>query len=469
MTLLVFFIGLCLGAFCYKIRYYIKKKALSDLGKTIISQAEHQAHERLNKAHEQVATLEQAQKAAESLQEAKLRSKCAQLDQQKVRLATKSAELDAKEKALTAKSTRLTLLENELTDARKATKAELIAEIELECQKELIQHYKRAEFLAAQKAHTLLVDAMQHVTISEHTFSLQLPSQETKAKIIGRDGINYKAFKEHSGVDLIVYDTHIAISCFDTERREVAKVAMQHLINDGRITPQRIQEALEHAKSHTDELCTRLGIDALQTCSITGMHPDLIQLVGKMALRTTASQNLLQHSIEVSQLMGAIARELQLDSDLAKRIGLLHDIGKVQPAKHTMTHALAGEKIALQYGENKLVANGIGAHHDEIDPISLEARLCKPCDALSASRTAARTEENTLYFDRMAEFEAIATSCEGVDKAYVFQGGKELYVFAAHDTDDLTARRLSKIISDKIYASSSQEVVVTVVPNLTYK
>ena len=298
--------------------------------------------------------------------------------------------------------------------------------------------------------------------------SIVLPNDDIKAKIIGRQGKNCKAFKEITGVDLLIDDSlEVQLSCFDLERREIAKIALEKLIEDARISPGLIQEAVSQAKLKLDTTYRNYGTEALRTCKISGMHPDLVQLIGKMALRRTMQQNLLEHSIEVSHLMWIVAEELGLDAALSRRIGLLHDIGKVLSVENGASHALVGQKLALQYGESELVANGIGAHHGEISALSLEAKLCPPCDSLSATRPGVRSESNHKYIERVEALEKHARSFEGVEKAFVYQGGKELKVFVRPDViDDLQAIRLAEAISIKIQEVATGYVEVTVVREL---
>ncbi len=453
MILVIFITGLLLGALIYKICLYVQKKTISDLAASIIHEADIRAEACLQESESAIREEKQKQQAQIALQQAKQQRDQKLADEQLQRAKQRLSELEQKEKQLTH-------LEKELQRERALSKEQFLERIELQSQQELIQIYKNIEEKAQHRAQTLVVDAIQRISPPMHTDRLALSSPDLKAKVIGRSGTNYKTFKELAQVDLIVEEEWVIISSFDPERREIAKLALSTLLADGRITPQRIQEAVDAAKQQIETRSQTLGLEAAKHCTLSNLHPELLRLIGKMSLRQTLGQNLLNHSLEVSELMGLIAGELKLDAALARRIGLLHDIGKVMPSQNGLTHALAGKQLVERYGESEAVANGVGSHHDEIPAVTLEAKLCKGCDALSASRKAARQDDSADHLKRMSQMESIAMQCPGVEKALVFQGGKELYVFANAQSADATL--FAKTVRETIEKQTCSPVCVTV-------
>jgi ribonuclease Y len=280
-----------------------------------------------------------------------------------------------------------------------------------------------------------------------------LESDEIKGQIIGREGRNIRAIEAATGVDLIVDDTPEAIilSSFDPLRREIARLSLQRLVADGRIHPARIEEIVEKTRKQLEEQIAEIGERTVIEMGIHGLHKDLVRIVGKMRFRSSYGQNLLMHSREVANLCGVMAAELGLNPKLAKRAGLLHDIGKVPDEETELSHALLGAKLAEKYGENPAVVNAIGAHHDEMEMQYVISPIVQACDAISGARPGARREIMQQYLQRIRDLENLALAYQGVEKAYAIQAGRELRVIVeAEKVTDADSDRLSFEIAQKI-------------------
>lgn len=339
-----------------------------------------------------------------------------------------------------------TILMNNLIDETKMQAAARLKEIRDEMK---LEAKKLARNLIIQAIQRSAADHSVETTVSV----LNIQSDELKGRIIGKEGRNVRAFEAASGVDIIVDDTPeaITISGFDPFRREVAKIAMERLIADGRIHPTRIEEVIEKVRKELDEEIIRIGENSLIECGLHGLHPEMIRLVGRMKYRTSYGQNLLQHSIEVAHLCGIMAVELGLDPILAKRAGLLHDIGKVVDRDVEGPHAILGYELAKKYKEHPIVCNAIGAHHEDIEMESPIAVIVQACDAISGARPGARRESVEGYVKRLQKLEEIAKSFEGVGRTYAIQAGREVRVIVEHDkVSDALADQLSVDIASKI-------------------
>ncbi|UZR92571.1 ribonuclease Y [Chondrinema litorale] len=316
---------------------------------------------------------------------------------------------------------------------------------------------EEAKLSAAKEAKKVILTTVQR-TAAEHAIEncvsvFNLESDEVKGKIIGREGRNIRALEASTGVEIIVDDTPeaIIISGFDPVRREIARLALQRLVADGRIHPARIEEVVSKTRKSMNEEIMELGERTAIDLGIHGLHPALVKLVGRMRFRSSYGQNLLQHSREVANLAATMAAELGLNAKQAKRAGLLHDIGKVPEEESELPHAILGMQWAEKYGEHPDVCNAIGAHHDEIEMKSMIAPIVQACDAISGSRPGARREMMESYIKRLEELEALALSFKGVNKCYAMQAGRELRVMVdAENVSDEEASQLSFEISSKI-------------------
>lgn len=325
---------------------------------------------------------------------------------------------------------------------------------------------------ASKEARKIVIQTIQR-TAAEQAIEnaitvFQLESDEIKGQIIGREGRNIRAIEAATGVDLIVDDTPEAIilSSFDPLRREIARLSLQRLVSDGRIHPARIEEVVEKTRKQIEEQIMEIGERTVIELGIHGLHKDLIRLVGKMRFRSSYGQNLLMHSREVANLCGIMASELGLNPKLAKRAGLLHDIGKVPDEETELSHALLGAKLAEKYGENPAVVNAIGAHHDEMEMQYVISPIVQACDAISGARPGARREIMQQYLQRIKDLENMALSYQGVEKAYAIQAGRELRVIVEADkVTDNDSDKLSFEIAQKIQTEMTYpgQIKVTVI------
>lgn len=310
---------------------------------------------------------------------------------------------------------------------------------------------------AEREAKRIIAMSIQRVA-AEHTAettvaAVALPSDEMKGRIIGREGRNIRAFEMATGVDLIIDDTPdtVIVSCFDPVRREVGRRALEALITDGRIHPGRIEEIVKKIQKELEEQLVELGEQAAYETGIHGLHPEMIKLIGRMRYRTSYGQNIYDHSKEVAWIAGMMAAELHLDVQLAKRGGLLHDVGKVLTHESEGTHVQLGVEMATKYRENPLVINCIAAHHDDVPHETAESVLVQAADAISGSRPGARREAFETYVKRLTKLEEIATSFEGVDKVNAIQAGREVRVIVVPEKiDDAKAQELAETIAKRI-------------------
>ncbi len=338
---------------------------------------------------------------------------------------------------------------------------ELIDSLREEARTRAMQHIKEiqdeAKLKANKEAKKIIIQTIQR-TAAEHTIEntvsvFNLESDDIKGQIIGREGRNIRALEAATGVEIIVDDTPeaIIISGYDPVRREVARLSLQKLVADGRIHPARIEEIVNKTRKQIEEQIMEIGERTVIELGINGLHPELIRMVGRMRFRSSYGQNLLQHSKEVANLCATMAAELGLNAKLAKRAGLLHDIGKVPDEESELSHALLGMKLCEKYGEHEAICNAVGAHHDEIEMKFIISPLIQACDAISGARPGARRETMEHYIERIKELENLAMSYDGVEKAYAMQAGRELRVIVSADqvTDD-QSEVISFNLSEKI-------------------
>ncbi|HEX5669520.1 MAG TPA: ribonuclease Y [Chitinophagaceae bacterium] len=321
-------------------------------------------------------------------------------------------------------------------------------------QQEIIEDAKQK---ANKEARKIIIQSIQRTaaeqTIENTVTVFNLESDEIKGQIIGREGRNIRAIEAATGVDLIVDDTPeaIVLSSFDPLRREIARLSLQRLVADGRIHPARIEEVVEKTRKQIEEQVMDIGERAVIELGIHGLHKELVRVVGKMRFRSSYGQNLLMHSREVANLCGIMAAELGMNPKLAKRAGLLHDIGKVPDEETELSHALLGGKLAEKYGENPAVINAIAAHHDEIEMAYVISPIVQACDAISGARPGARREIMQQYIQRIKDLETLAMTYQGVEKAYAIQAGRELRVIVEADkVTDTDSEKISFEMAQKI-------------------
>ncbi len=399
--------------------------------------------------------------------------------------------LEQKEQALLEREALLTKKQGELRElaAQRRFELERVSGLTSEQARELLLREVRDELeheaaiLARQieeetrrdaerRARQIILDTIQRCVVEcvgANTITVvHLPNDDMKGRIIGREGRNVRHFEHVTGVDVIIDDTPeaVVLSSFDPVRREIARMTLVNLIQDGRIHPARIEEEYERARTEIERRVWQAGEEAVLQVGLTGMHPEIVRTLGKLRYRTSYAQNVLDHSIEVAQLAGLLAAELKLDTRIVKRAALLHDIGKALDNATEGPHALVGMEFLQRYGESEIVCNAVGAHHYDIEPASLEAHVVIIADSISAARPGARRESLQQYLRRMQDLERIAMSFDGVEKVYAIQAGREVRVLVKpNEVDDLRAHQLAREIAHKIQSELEYpgQVKVTVI------
>jgi len=430
--------------------------------------------------------------------EAGYRERRAELQRMERRLSQREENFDRREEGLQRRENQISNKEKEVERARlraeelrqkQQRELELVANMSSAEAKELLLQRVEAEIgeetsrrvrdmearvkeESSTKARDILAQAMQRCAtevVAESTVSsVPLPSDEMKGRLIGREGRNIRALEHATGVDLIIDDTPeaVALSCFDPVRREIARIALERLILDGRIHPGRIEEMVQRARNEVDAIIQTEGEQAALKVGVPGLAPELIRVLGRLKYRFSYGQNVLMHSIEVGLLAGMMAAEIGARVDIAKKAGLLHDIGKAVDFETEGPHAIIGADIARQWEKSAVVVDAIGAHHGEIQMSSAEAFLVSAADAISGARPGARRESLEQYLKHLEALEAIASGFPGVEKSYAIQAGREIRIMVKpEEIDDLSAMRLARDIAKKVEESLNYpgQVKVTVI------
>jgi ribonucrease Y len=499
ITLVIALVALILGAFAtfYMLKMSDKGKANSIIkdaeakGEVIIKEKNLLAKEKFLqlKAEHEKSINDKNQVILQS--ENKLKQKEQSLSQQKEQVQRKDVELDTLRQNLTHqlelvnskqqevdKFHRRQVEQLEALSGMKAdeAKAQLVESLKAEARTQAMSHIKdiveESKISANMEAKKVVIQTIQRVA-TEHAIEnsvsiFNIENDEIKGRIIGREGRNIRALEAATGIEIIVDDTPEAIilSGFDPVRREIARLSLHQLVTDGRIHPARIEEVVEKVKKQIEDEIIEIGKRTAIDLGIHGLHPELIRMVGRMKYRSSYGQNLLQHSREVANLCATMAAELGLNVKMAKRAGLLHDIGKVPDDSPEVPHAILGMQLAEKYKEKPEVCNAIGAHHDEIEMTTLLSPIVQVCDAISGARPGARREVVEQYIKRLKDLEALAMSYPGVDKTYAIQAGRELRVLVSSDkVTDKDAETLSFDISQRIQTEMTYpgQVKVTVI------
>lgn len=471
LVIIVAMIALAVGAgIMYVVNQNMLKKKAADMlkeaelkGELLLKNRQLEAKEKflqLKSEHEKEVSQRNQQVAT---QENKIKQKEQTLAQKLEQSQRKDTELDQIKQTLERQQEVLTKKKEELEKqiggqvkqlekiaglTADEAKAQLVETLTSEARTNAMTYIKdivdEAKLTAGREAKKVILNSIQR-TAAEHAIEnsvsvFNIDSDEMKGRIIGREGRNIRALESATGVEIIVDDTPEAIilSCFDPIRREIARLSLHRLVQDGRIHPARIEEVVAKTRKQLEEEIVEIGERTCIDLGIHGLHPELIRMVGRMRYRSSYGQNLLQHSREVAHLCATMAAELGLNVKLAKRAGLLHDIGKVPDDDAETPHALLGMKLAEKYKEHPEVINAIGAHHDEIEMTSILSPIIQACDAISGSRPGARREDSENYMKRLRDLENIALSYNGVEKAYAIQAGRELRVMVESEkvTDD---------------------------------
>ncbi len=485
--LLFFLLGGILSAICVWLYYYIAFRGFKNLSNQIIQQAEQDAakiysrteielkQKQVDHKREQEILWQQEKKKLQQEEERitqredKLENrmnlvekKLSDIEKREAVLVGRKAQIDEEKKQ--SAEIRLKLLAElesiaglNSSEAKEILLAKLTQEVQLSAANFIRRRRKDAEEEADKQAARIITTSINRLAVSctseTALCTVAIPNDEMKGRIIGREGRNIRALEKETGVNFIIDDTPgaIVISGFDPIRKYIAKIALTELVQDGRIHPTRIEECVNKANLNIHKQIQQYGADAALRAGVLNLHPELINLLGKLKFRFSFGQNALDHSLEVSHLMGLMAAELKLDVRMAKRIGLLHDIGKAVTHEIEGSHAVIGHDFCLKYGEVKEVANGVGCHHHEMPPLTIEADLCSAADAISAAREGARIEAVEEYIKRLKNLEELALEFPGVDKAYAMQAGREVRVVVFPDIlDDAAVIALAQELTNRI-------------------
>jgi len=451
------------GAIEFKLRKKIEK--INEEADKILNEARREAGEILERAKKEEREKRRELFRAEQLilkRENLLQQKLIDFERKEKKFQEKAEQLREMRDALERlRRESLKKLESISQLSREEAKKELLKNLEKEYQRELVERIQKLEREGKEKleerAKKIIALAIQRCALSQTqeltTTTVSLPSDDIKGRIIGKEGRNIRTLEKLTGVELIVDDTPglVVISGFDPIRRHIAKEALEKLIQDGRIQPARIEKVVKETEEEISSQIREAGEQALYEVGIVGVHPKLVQLLGRLRFRTSYGQNVLLHSIEVAHLAGALAAEIGGDVQVAKKAGLFHDIGKAVDHQIQGSHVEIGMRILEKFGVEKEVIDAMKSHHEEYPPESIEAILVQAADQISGARPGARKETVENYIKRLEDLENIATSFPGVEKAYAIQAGRELRVFVRpEEVDDLAAHRLAKEIAHKI-------------------
>ncbi len=442
----------------------VKRQAVLD-GKSAAYELKLNAEKEIKKQRQEVTDLENRLVRRDdnlNFREEKLHNKEKQVDDKLNDLERRTADLDKMQAELQNKiDIQTSVLEKVANLTASEAKEELFEVVKNQTANEMALYIKEqeeeAKATASDVAKNIIGQAIQRYsqeeTIDRTVSVVGLPSEEMKGRIIGREGRNIRAIEQATGVDLIIDDTPetITISCFDPIRREIARLTMEHLIKDGRIQPGRIEEVVQKKTAEINDVIQKAGEEAVFQLGLGKIDREIIKLIGRLRYRYSYGQNVLQHSIEVAHLAGMMAAELGCKQSLAKRAGLLHDIGKAIDFEQEGSHIELGVKVCKKYGENEVVLNAIASHHGDEEPTSIIANLVAAADTLSAARPGARYESLENYVNRLEELEKIANSFEGIEKSFAIQAGREIRVMVQPDRiDDANCYRVAREIKNRI-------------------
>ena len=486
-ALVAILIGILIGNIRYKRKYRKKQQEIDDYSNRLIKEAELAAEnikkDKILEAKEKLLKMkaefeEEASRKKNQIisNEQKIKQRESSLSREIEQVKRKEAELDEQQQTLQSQlevvkkkkedldkfnQQKISILENVSKLTAEEAREQLVQSLRDEAQTKASSYIKdimeQAKLTATKEARKIVVETIQR-TATEHAIEnsvsvFNIESDDIKGKIIGREGRNIRALEAATGVEIIVDDTPeaIIISGFDPVRREIARLSLHRLVQDGRIHPARIEEIVTKTNKNIEDEIIELGERTVIDLGIHGLHPELVRMVGRMRYRSSYGQNLLQHSREVANLCAIMAAELGLNVKQAKRAGLLHDLGKVWPEELEKPHAIVGMELAEKYKEHPAICNAIGAHHDEIEMTSVISPIVQACDAISGARPGARREVMEQYIKRLKDLEQLGLGFEGVEKCYAIQAGRELRVIVdAEKASDERASQLSFDISQKI-------------------
>ncbi len=471
-----FLIGAALGYFFHRYQAEEARRAEAEHAENILQAAQAQARLIESKAREDAVKIVQAaeqeikERRVELSREAdRLERRRAELDARAERLEQREQSLNKRQSAIDRRANEIEKLYqeqlNRLQEIAQMNTEEarrmLLEQVEKEARADMARIIRQIEAEAREegekRARKLIAEAIQRVA-SEHvaevtTAVVPLPNEEMKGRIVGRNGRNIKAFEMAAGVDVIVDDTPeaVTISCFDSVRREIARRALTRLTIDGRIHPGQIEKVLEEERKAVEKIIEEAGEEAAFEAGITGLHPEVLRMMGRLKFRTSYGQNQLAHAVEVARLAGILAAELGANVELAKQGGFLHDIGKAMDHNQDGTHARIGAEFCRRYGVHPIVVNAIESHHHEVEQLSVEAVIVEAADAISGARPGARREDLEAYIKRIRSLEELSLSYKGVQQAFAIQAGREVRILVKpEEIDDLAAARLARDIARKV-------------------
>ena len=476
IDVLLLVVGVVAGYFFHRYQAEQQKKNQQDKADTILKGASEQARLIESQARDNATKIVQAAEAEMKERRIELNKESDRLDKRRTELDGRAERLEQREATVNKRQSQVDKRGNEIDklyedEVKKLeqiaqmtqddAKKDLFAAVEKEARGDMARIIRQIEAEAREegekRARKLIADAIQRVA-SEHVAEVTravvvLPSEEMKGRIVGRNGRNIKAFEQAAGVDVIVDDTpdSVTVSCFDSVRREIGRRALAKLILDGRIHPAHIEKVVEDETKAVEKIINEAGEQAAYDANVSGIHPEVLRMMGRLKFRTSYGQNQLAHAVEVSKLAGILAAEIGANIELSKLGGFLHDVGKAMDHNQEGTHAMLGAEFCKRYGVNPKVVNAIASHHHEVEQETVEAVIAEAADAISGARPGARREDLEAYIKRIRNLEELSISFDGVEQAFAIQAGREVRVIVKPEKiDDLTSARLARDIAKKI-------------------
>ncbi len=476
IDLLALGVGLIAGYFFHRYQAERALKNQQDKADNILKVANEQARLIESQARENATKIVQAAEGEMKERRIELNKETDRLDKRRSELDSRGDKLEQREQTINKRQSQVDKRANDIDKlyedqvkkleqiaslSSDEAKKELFAAVEKEARGDMARIIRQIEAEAREegekRARKLIADAIQRVA-SEHVAEVTravvtLPSEEMKGRIVGRNGRNIKAFEQAAGVDVIVDDTpdSVTVSCFDSVRREIGRRALAKLILDGRIHPAHIEKIVEDETRAVEKIINEAGEQATYDANVSGLHPEILKMMGRLKFRTSYGQNQLAHAVEVSKLAGILAAEIGANVELSKLGGFLHDIGKAMDHNQDGTHAKLGAEFCRRYGVNSIVVNAIESHHHEVDQLTVEAVITEAADAISGARPGARREDLEAYIKRIRSLEEMSMSFDGVQQAFAIQAGREVRIIVKPEAiDDLASARLARDVAKKI-------------------
>ena len=476
IVILALIVGVAAGYFYHRYQADKALKNQHDKADNILKGANEQARLIESQARDNATKIVQASETEIKERRIELNKETDRLDKRRSELDSRVDKLEQREQNLNKRQSTVDRKANEIEKlhddqmkrleqiaqmTQDEAKKDLFAAVEKEARGDMARIIRQIEAEAREqgekRARKLIADAIQRVA-SEHVAEVTravvtLPSEEMKGRIVGRNGRNIKAFEQAAGVDVIVDDTpdSVTVSCFDSVRREIGRRALAKLILDGRIHPAHIEKIVEDETRAVEKIINESGEQAAYEANITGLHPEVLRMMGRLKFRTSYGQNQLAHAVEVSKLAGILAAEIGANVEISKQSGFLHDIGKAMDHNQEGTHAKLGAEYCRRYGVNSVVVNAIESHHHEVDQLTVEAVIAESADAISGARPGARREDLEAYIKRIRTLEEMSMSFDGVQQAFAIQAGREVRIIVKPEAiDDLASARLARDVAKKI-------------------